>query len=122
MSQTFPTPAVTCLQSEPEGRLLSAAREPAPTLLWFATATNLHSGAGQADLTEAQTVIAQDAGFGSGSALTRAVATGARPITPYEIDSAESRISPRRVPSDMEWHELIAVRPDTTPLGGRQSG
>lgn len=60
-------------------------------------------------LAEAQTVIAQDAGFGSWAALTRAVATGAPPVSPYEIDSAENRISPRRQLSDQEWDDLIAI-------------
>ena len=60
-------------------------------------------------LPEAQTVIAQDAGFGSWTALTRAVATGTPPVSPYVVDAAENRISPRRRLSDAEWGELIAV-------------
>jgi len=58
---------------------------------------------------EAQTVIAQDAGFGSWKALTRALSTGAPPVPPYVIDTAENRIAPRRHLSDSEWNELIDV-------------
>ena len=60
-------------------------------------------------LTEAQIVIAQDAGFGSWAALTRAVTSGAPPVPPYAIDTVENRISPRRRLSDKEWDELIDV-------------
>ena len=60
-------------------------------------------------LAEAQLVIAQDAGFGSWAALTRALATGAPPVPTYAIDPAESRIAPRRQLSDNEWDELIEV-------------
>ena len=59
-------------------------------------------------LAEARTLIAQDAGFGSWAALTRAVATGALPIPAYAIDT-ENRIAPRRQLSDKEWDELIGV-------------
>ncbi|MGH9373523.1 MAG: hypothetical protein ACRD15_18535 [Vicinamibacterales bacterium] len=58
-------------------------------------------------LEEAQTLIAQDTGFGSWVALTRAVATGAPPIPAYVIDRAENRIGPRRQLSDREWDGLI---------------
>ena len=58
---------------------------------------------------EAQVVIAQDAGFGSWETLTQAMATGAPPVPAYAIDTAESRISPRRHLTDGEWDELIAV-------------
>lgn len=60
-------------------------------------------------LTEAQTLIAQDAGFGSWTALTRATATGAPPLPPYAIDTTENTIGPRRQLSDREWDELIGV-------------
>ena len=60
-------------------------------------------------LAEAQTLIAQDAGFGSWASLTKAVATGAPPVPAYEIDTAENRIAPRRQLSDKEWDELLAV-------------
>jgi len=58
-------------------------------------------------LAEAQTLIAQDAGFGSWAALTRAVATGAPPVPAYAIDTTENTIAPRRHLSDKEWDELI---------------
>jgi hypothetical protein len=60
-------------------------------------------------LAEAQMVIAQDAGFGSWDALTRAVATGAPPVPPHAIDPVENRIGPRRPLSSSEWDEFIAV-------------
>lgn len=59
--------------------------------------------------TEAQTLIAQDAGFGSWAALMRAVATGAPAVSAYEIDTKEDRIAPRRQLSEREWDELIGV-------------
>jgi hypothetical protein len=58
---------------------------------------------------EAQMLIAQDAGFGSWAALTRALATGAPPVPPYVIDTPEDRIGPRRWLSGSEWDELIGV-------------
>jgi len=57
---------------------------------------------------EAQTVIAQDAGFPSWNALVHAVATGAPPVPPFEVDAAEHAISPRRQLSHDEWDRLIA--------------
>src|SRR5688572_32526547 len=53
-------------------------------------------------LAEAQTLIAQDAGFGSWAALTRALATGEPPVPAYVIDT-ENRIAPRRQLRDNEW-------------------
>lgn len=61
------------------------------------------------ELAEARTVIAQDAGFGSWTALTRAVATGAPPVPAYAIDPVENRLAPRRQLSDSEWDEVIAT-------------
>src|SRR5207247_9462649 len=55
---------------------------------------------------EAQTLIAQDAGFGSWAALTRAVASGTPPVPAYAIDTTENAIAPRRQLSDHEWNEL----------------
>jgi hypothetical protein len=60
-------------------------------------------------LTEAQTLVAQDAGFGSWTALMRAVATGAPPVPAYEIDTKEDAIGPRRTLSDAEWDDVIGV-------------
>jgi hypothetical protein len=58
---------------------------------------------------EAQTLIAQDTGFGSWAALTDAVATGAAPVSAYAIDTTDSCIAPRRQLSDAEWDELVGV-------------
>jgi hypothetical protein len=58
---------------------------------------------------EAETVIAQDAGFGSWAALLHGVATGAPPIPAFEIDTHENRIAPRRYLNEQAWDELIAV-------------
>jgi hypothetical protein len=63
-------------------------------------------------LAEAQTLIAQDAGFGHWAALTRAAATGASPVPPHAVDAATSTIAPRRRLSDREWDELIEVMKD----------
>ncbi len=60
-------------------------------------------------LSEAQTVIAQDAGFSSWTALTRAATTRAPRVPPYEFDAADNSIAPRRNLSDAEWDELIDV-------------
>ena len=59
-------------------------------------------------LAEAQTLIAQNAGFGSWAALTRALATGEPPVPAYVIDT-ENSIAPRRQLSDKEWDELIGI-------------
>jgi hypothetical protein len=58
---------------------------------------------------EARTVVAQDAGFGSWVALTRALASGSPPVPPFAIDAAANGIVPRRHLSADEWDELIAV-------------
>ena len=63
----------------------------------------------QLQIEEAQTLIAQDAGFGSWAALTRAAVTGAPPVPAYVIDTREHRIGPRRRLSDADWDELIDV-------------
>jgi hypothetical protein len=60
-------------------------------------------------LAEAQTVIAQDAGFGNWAALARAAATGASPVPPHDVDTAAGAIAPRRRLSDAEWDALIDV-------------
>jgi hypothetical protein len=63
----------------------------------------------QIELAEAQLLIAQDAGFGSWSALTAGRASGAQRVPPYVVDPEENRIGPRRRLTDAEWDELIAV-------------
>jgi ankyrin repeat protein len=61
-------------------------------------------------LSEAQMLIAQDAGFGSWDALMQAAATGAPPPgAPYVIDAKENLIGPRRRMTAAEWDELIGV-------------
>jgi hypothetical protein len=60
-------------------------------------------------LTEAQTIIAQDAGFGSWAALMRALAVSSPPVPPHTIDANENRIGPSRRLSDREWDDLLAV-------------
>ena len=59
-------------------------------------------------LEEAQTLIAQDTGFGSWTALTRAVTTGAPPVPAYVVAKDES-IRPQRYLSEKEWDSLIDV-------------
>jgi hypothetical protein len=58
---------------------------------------------------EAETLIAQDAGFGSWAALMRAVATGGTPVPSYMIDTNENAIGPRRQLTDPEWDDLIGI-------------
>ena len=57
---------------------------------------------------EAQTVVAQDAGFGSWDALMRAIATGASPLPSHRVDTQEDSIAPRRRLSDADWDSLLA--------------
>ena len=73
-------------------------------------------------LSEAQMLIAQDAGFGSWAALTRALTTGAPPVPPYAIDTKDDRISPRRLLSDGEWDDLIAVMKERRIAGFESAG
>lgn len=62
---------------------------------------------------EAQTIVAQDAGFGSWEALSRAVAGGGEArVEPFEIDFAESKMAPRRQLAGDEWDALIAAMKD----------
>src|SRR5260370_29039159 len=59
---------------------------------------------------EAQTVIAQDAGFGNWTALIQAASVGGPPpVEAFEIDAKENSIGPRRRMTDAEWDELIAT-------------
>jgi hypothetical protein len=60
-------------------------------------------------LDEAQIVLAQDAGFGSWTALMEALSSGAPPVSPYFIDTKENRIGLHRRMSDSDWDALIAV-------------
>ena len=57
---------------------------------------------------EAQTVIAQDAGYSSWDALADARTSGAAPVPPFEVDAVEHAISPRRLLAPGEWDRLIA--------------
>ncbi len=59
---------------------------------------------------EAETIVAQDAGFGSWEKLKKALETGAKPQgPPFSIDVKENRIGPSRRPTDADWDELIGV-------------
>jgi ankyrin repeat protein len=61
-------------------------------------------------LSEAQMIVAQDAGFGSWDALMAAQAAGTQPSgAPYVIDAKENRIGPSRRMTPAEWDELIGV-------------
>ena len=61
-------------------------------------------------LSEAQMIVAQDAGFGSWDALMAAQAAGTPPSgAPYVIDAKENRIGPSRRMTAAEWDELIGV-------------
>jgi hypothetical protein len=60
-------------------------------------------------IAETQTIVAQDAGFGSWPALMRALETGESPVPSYVIDTRSNAIGPRRQLSDSEWDDLIDV-------------
>src|SRR5262245_36116918 len=60
-------------------------------------------------LSEAQMLIAQDVGFNSWDALTRALATGAAPVPAFAIDAHENKISPSRTLTDDDWDRLLDV-------------
>ena len=76
----------------------------------------------QLQVGEAQMVIAQDAGFGSWSALVRATTTGAPRVPPYEIDTVHGRITPRRQLNDREWDEIIDVMRERRVTGLHADG
>ena len=57
---------------------------------------------------EAQTLVAQDAGFGSWAALADAVRSGKPPVPAFAVDAAENKVAPRRRLADDEWDGLIA--------------
>jgi len=58
---------------------------------------------------EAQMLVAQNAGFSSWDALIASLETGAPPIPPYSIDTQRNAIGPRRLLTDREWDQLIAL-------------
>jgi hypothetical protein len=60
-------------------------------------------------LDEARMLVAQNAGFGGWDALVESLETGASPIPPYAIDTQRNAIGPRRLLSDREWDDFIAV-------------
>ncbi len=79
----------------------------------FRTAKNYLS------LDEAQMMIAQDAGFGSWDALMQG---SPAPGAPYEIDSKENRIGPRRRLSTSEWDQLIGAMQERRITGLEANG
>ena len=64
-------------------------------------------GPRQLQLTEAQLLLAQDAGFGSWDALLLAVETGDAGVPAHAVDAATAAVSLRRPPTMREWDELI---------------
>ncbi len=60
-------------------------------------------------LDEAQSVLAQDTGFGGWAALLDATRSGAPAVPAFGIDASANRIAPQRQLSDREWERLIAV-------------
>lgn len=72
---------------------------------------------------EAQMLVAQDAGFGSWTALTRARATGTPPVPTYGIDPTWNAIFPRRRLDDRDWDAVLAAMKErrvTGLMGGGQ--
>ena len=60
-------------------------------------------------LTEAQTLVAQDAGYPSWSSLLDGIATGTPAVPAFAIDTTDNCISPRRQLADADWDSLIAA-------------
>ncbi len=59
---------------------------------------------------EARELIARTSGFNNWAALTEAVATGAPPaVPPFDIDTTENRIAPKRNLTGNEWDTIAAV-------------
>ena len=73
-------------------------------------------------LDEAQMLVAQNAGFGSWDSLIASLETGASPIPPYSIDTQRNAIVPRRMLSDREWDQLIALMKERRIEGLAASG
>jgi hypothetical protein len=71
---------------------------------------------------EAQMLVAQNAGFGSWDSLIASLETGASPIPPYSIDTQRNAIAPRRMISDREWDQLIALMKERRIEGLEASG
>lgn len=68
-------------------------------------------------LEEAQMLVAQDTGYNSWQALTKAFETGATPIPPFAVEEPaeekeQKRITPRRRLASPEWDELILAARD----------
>jgi len=66
------------------------------------------SGAGLL-IDEAKLLVAQAAGYGSWEALLGAQASGQSPVPPYEIDTKERSIEPRRLLTVNEWEALLGA-------------
>jgi hypothetical protein len=58
---------------------------------------------------EAQLMVAQDAGFGSWTALVEAIETGTQRPPGYALDEAEKSIGPRRLLNAREWNAVADV-------------
>jgi hypothetical protein len=63
-------------------------------------------------LEEAQTMIAQDAGFANWTALLDSLSTGAPAVPAFELDAEENTAAPRRRMTDAEWNDLIRAIQD----------
>jgi hypothetical protein len=62
------------------------------------------------DVSEAQLLLAQDAGFGSWQALTEAAVAGSpAPGPTYDLDEQQLSIAPRRRLTNAEWDRLLEV-------------
>jgi hypothetical protein len=74
-------------------------------------------------LGEAQSVVSQDAGFGSWAALMQALAACVSPQgPPYKIDPKANRIGPARRMTDADWEELIRVAIERRAAGIAANG
>ena len=72
--------------------------------------------------TEAQTLIAHDAGLGNWQALLDATATGGQPSPAFAVDHTENRIGPQRQLTDHDWDAIIEAMRDQHVAGFESQG
>jgi hypothetical protein len=73
-------------------------------------------------LSEAQMMVAQSAGYSSWEALIESLVTGAPPLPAYVIEPDRHAIAPRRHLNEREWDELIAVMKERRVAGLMANG
>ena len=74
----------------------------------FRQRTN-RTGEAHIELGEAQTMVAQDAGYGSYRALMDGIATGAPRVPAFEFDASANAVAPRRQLGATDWDALFSA-------------